>query len=397
MEQDLQFGQSQAQSPLLGVSGIEVLSNIVVRAKDSEMERDTLYDTPIDDLVSRYIDELMEHKTLLIGVTGRNAKGKGGVASGLRRVFAKNDRLKNWVRAHRYDFDILTFPYSLAAESSKMPAFKDGSHPVEDPYHRIPMGFEPSSYSFLQTHRIAKWQWKMIEKNLRPRMFNSQKITLGLVESSTMLCRPNGNELPVEVEGEQDLGSSTIFQMFLDSSTRPISRLLCIERDTSNSLYVPDAKKFRDNVFGTDQALSPNQPFDGYDKVVIQTRYGRPLIPLRGERLPSGTEVEVLSLTEFYRNKVQRFMRRTMAPPSAIDRFEQMFSTQVEMLFQTGQIPDVSDRAFYEMIFDRLGIEEGRNGFILNNAAFGGQKTNDLSYFLDSVFLRNDPRLFASI
>ncbi len=356
----MQFNLSQEmyQSPIMTTSGVEVLANML--REGDNLDRDLLELT----------QQLLEERLGFVAVAGPNSSGKGGLLKGIDRVFRLNEGTRSQFDAKGIKLDILRIPFSLCDDLAQLPDAPE--------QFRVPPQYNPSTFTLEHTNRISDYQWHLIEKYALASRKGKRKATLVMVEASTPLVVPINNTFPVHVEGIQNLGFSTFANLAVHPKTRGLSFWYLLDRE--NKILI-EASKFRKGLRSNE--ISARQVFAGPDRVVVSDSLG-------GDH-----EAEKLAADQ--QEALKRFIALTHAPAEAIELLDVQLKYFLGALHERGLIKSKDNRGFYEFLAERLGIIDNPRFAILTNPVMAKRRTDDMTYFLDSLPIRLHPELAKDV
>ncbi len=356
-------------TPLQMVGGIEVFEHMKVFSDQGDRSIEQIY-------ISERA-QLMNDRLVINSVSARSQMGKGGLFMGFNRLFKSDQFLNSWAGDNGVNILIQNVPFAHCAEAAKL-----------EKVGLVPPHFHPGTYTREHTMAISGLQ-RNIASEVLPKGISSDdelrgyliKNKLAIViqaEESAPISFPVTDTVPVEIEGEFDLGNSTGYNFALDSITRPFVRRFLGIRDERVE-QDPDVVNFRIQVNSDNPDLAA--VFGGATKVVV-TRFVNGQIE----------EVEAKDLPEREQRQLVAILRKSMAPREAVVRNDLAVDKTIATLYEKGEIPSPTDLDYFMFIIKRLALPSDQVE-ILNNRWFGGRKTYDLDYLLNNAVVRRYPEL----
>lgn len=378
------------QAPLEMMEGGEVFKNLKTPGGRS-----------LQGVWKRLRGHLLEKGIVIIGLQGRSKHGKGGGAMGFFGLSRDDEYLREALWEVEVDFDVKTFPFAHFSEVAKILG-------VVDPK------LNPATYSFGDERKIARLQWRMIEDSLPRGVRTAEELTLALkeqkrallfiVEASTPLAYPVRESVvermggffkrlavehrmdfpapysvPVKVKGTHDLGQSTLYNLALDPRTRPHSWVFTIQKN-AHLIGDKDSDNFRSQVF---RVSSDNPDLDelshGSTKLIVST--------------PNGGSVSAELLPPQMQRNLSILLKKSMATPEAVLKFNRQLDELEEDLYREGQICAPTDAAYIAFVRKILSLSEDRCMVLKNPFMPDEDKSYDASYLLESEPVRRFPQL----
>lgn len=385
---DIEQRMAWEMSPLMLVEGAEVLQNLR-RSRVDEYEREQQFD--LDGDYKKMRGKLLVDRFVVVGAMGRNKAGKGSMLMGFSRAFKQDLNLKE--RAKELDIDkidVVIVPFVHCREAAKLP-----NAPQR---YRVPANLRHTDYTFDISRKISQFQWSLIEEHVLPHgaknlievsdaIRKEKRAIVLIVEASTPLVYPkvesgsydgrNLPNVPVEVEGIQDLGNSTIFNLALDPRTRDNSFLYFVDKgDDLND--DKESNDFRARATSKDTSL--NNVFEGSIKSVISSS--------------SGKQKEVTKLTKEEQTKLATVLGRSMASPELVAQLDEILTNFEKSLVEKGLLHSGDDKGFFDYLSGKLWLP---NGFIrVSNPQFDGEKTYDLDYLIKNLVTEKYPGIILT-
>lgn len=364
MELNLELQSQWEMFPVQMLNRAEVFENITTSGGQN-LEEDYL----------RIRAQLMQERFAAISVLARSKSGKGGLMMGFSRLFRQDEYLREWAEKLNIKVGVNSVPFALCAEAAKLPRVG-----------LVPPEFASATFERNHLRAISRLQWNLIEQYvIPPKVSNPQELTeyliahqqaiVLLVEGSAVLTYPVTESVPVEVEGFDDLGNSTYYNVALDPRLRGLGYFYLIDRE-KRLAEDQDSSEFRINIHRETPDLKAL--YDNLTSIVVT--------------LSSGEEVEFRDLPEAEQFRVAAIIKRSTASPGAISRNDQLQDLLIEQLYAKGQISSISDADYYEFLGQRLHLPEGHFN-LLQNFWFAGNKSYDSDYLVNNVVVRTYPEL----
>lgn len=364
LQQVLLPTQRQEMSPLLRAPGTETLRRM---RSFNPAGGESSYQSFVNQY-EELVRILLSSGRLAVGAAGPNVTGKGALISQLEQAFYHDPRIK---AAFGDAFGVSKIPYSLSDDVAQR-------LPESDPRH-IPRELNPSTYTFAHTQNGSQVQLDLFKKHVLPR-FNAGGGEVVLMEGSVLLSTPVNNNYPVRVEGIQDLGTSTLFNLLEMPETAAYTYLFLMY-DKSVSRIRVGASEYRKAIQAGDFRRAFTQ---GREKVVMTVyRGGKPVL------------MEVKDAPDDVQEALTEFINLTQAPPAAVEKLSNEHRAYLNQLHAEGRITEPTTLAHYTMLegmFRTNRIVVVDNQFVPNK-----QTTQNLDYFLQSVPVKEVPELVPAI
>lgn len=376
--QELSPVQQWQQSPFEELKGGVVLQNMKIKPATDE-EGLSYGGRNLEKVYFSMRDRLLLFNVLVIGAMARNKSGKGGLLMGFRRLLSQDLYLKNQLELRGIDeVEIIATPFAHCAEAVKLPKDKYPECGLVAPE------LNPATYSSADERNISRFQWDLIQRTFPKDVTNSKELSavlkqqrravVWMVEASTPFVLPVDYSSPVEVEGEHDLGVSTLCNLAFDQRTRPYTYIFGIDPD----------KRLKDDTDSTVFRAQPfsDQPdadklFGGKTEVIVEYE---------------GKEVNARELPPEEQMRIKRLLKISMATNEAVVLQHERKNKLNEKLYVEGKISAPTDVAFYEGINRKLRLPP-KQFVIPENEWFGTKDDYDVVYLQRSRVVKEYPEI----
>lgn len=356
------------QSPFQKLKGGEVIKNMSLGYSD------------LEDVYKFLRAHLISANALVIGTTARNKSGKGGLMMGFWRLFNQDLYSQSWLAETETELEWRIIPFAHCDRAAKLPRDLYPELGLVDPSHT------PATNTPTDERAISGLQWSLAQEDYLEKVGSGtdlsdylrlrKKAVIWLVEASTTFVLPITTQVSVEVEGEDDLGVSTLCNLALDTRSRDHTFLFGI--DSNYKLNTdPDSFHFREQAFAQDVELGSLS--NTSTRIITQYR---------------GKEVELSKLPPLLQRKIKRLLQISMAPKDAIAKQHKKKNDLNWALFERGIIPEPTDAGFFALLNHRLNLPLGRL-LVPSNEWFSGDKDYDMGYLLNSYVLRKYPEILS--
>src|SRR5258708_114106 len=363
-------------SPLMSVVGTEVLQNARRSTAEEYGKESEKVDLEADYKEMRNL--LLKDNFVVIGATGRNKSGKGSMLMGFSRAFRQDLYLKQQMKKRGIELEITSVPFVHVREAARLE-----EAPEE---FRIPADARtPKDYTVDVVRKGSRFQWDLIEKHVFPpgvktkeevteSLKRDRKAVVLFVEASTPLVYPTTKTVPVEVEGVQDLGNSTLYNLAFDPRTRENLFLYFIKKD--EELKNDEAStKFRHRL--SLKRHNFRSIFEGDIRVVF----------VRSD----GEEVDASQLSADEKRKIASILAKSMASPALVKQLDRTLDDfEKRVVTEKGIQGTDNEDLYFGFISGILWLP--KRFVLISNPQFTGEKTYDLDY-LNSLPARLHPKI----
>lgn len=368
LSQDYRVDQTQEmlwkQAPFQQMSGIEALENMQERGYVASYERSRSIESTYRTLRESLLTPPYDSPTI-VGALGASGSGKSSALQGIYRVALSDYYLNSQLRSHGMTLDVVPVPFSLYAEAAKSDGVLQKTPDVAIDPQRSHGCYTEEEYA-----KISALMKSDMEQYFRNS--DSNRAPLILLEPSSPTAIPDAES----IRGV-DRGLSALYAIAIESQHADRVHVLAIEADKDVSDEVV--------VFRSKLNLQTQDVF--VDSIhVVYTDY---------HEMEEGDDLDVSELPVPTQQKVQDFVKRTMATPQAKKRSDEELQQLKHELKNEGVIKSTSDRRYFRLIQERLQMPDSRFHYV-SNPHLMGRKTYDIDYFIHSLAVRNYPDIVVS-